>query len=82
MLTDTDPKTQARIYEMMRQATPAQKIKAMSDLNNAAKKLALADIHKKYPNAGVIFIRYQLASRMWGIETTKQLLGELPLLHE
>lgn len=74
--SDTSPKMEALHIELLRQAPPWRKIEMLVSLNAAARELALAGLHRRYPQAAVDELRRRLADLLLGEELAQKVYGE------
>ncbi len=72
---DTNPKAEARYYELLRQRSAAERLEMASALTNAARELALAGIRERSPNLTERQLRAKLAERLYGREVATRLFG-------
>lgn len=77
-LSDTHPKIEQMLIERLRQMSPAQKLKAMVQLNQMARDLAVSDIRSQHPAASEDQVRRYLAERILGHELAEQVYGPIP----
>jgi hypothetical protein len=61
---DTTVEAQRRHYEMMRRLTPTQRLAMAFELTDAGRKLILADIQHRYPNADKDELRRRFIARV------------------
>lgn len=61
---DTTVKAQRKHYEMMRGLTPTQRLALAFELTDAARKLILADIQHRYPEADTNEIQRRFIARV------------------
>ncbi len=75
LFPDTDPKIEALQIRLWREATPAQKMKMVAQLNTATRMLAIQGLRKQYPGADDAEIRRRLADRILGKELAETVYG-------
>jgi hypothetical protein len=75
--SDTHPKMEAMQIQLLRQVTPHQKLKMLSELNATARLLALSGLRLCYPQAGEAEIYRRLASLLLGEELARKVYGDL-----
>src|SRR5262245_45856963 len=63
---DTSPTSQRRYEELLQQRTPAQRMALATSLSLAVRRLAIAGIRAKNPEASADDIRVELARRLYG----------------
>jgi hypothetical protein len=61
---DTTPEAQRKQYELMRQLSPEQKLSLAFALTDATRKLVLADLHYRFPDADDNEIRRRFIARV------------------
>ena len=61
---DTTPEVQHKHYELMRQLSPEQKLSMAFALTDATRKLVLADLHHRFPDADETEIKRRFISRV------------------
>ena len=75
--SDTHPKMEALQIQLLRQATPFQKLEMLSELNASARMLALTGLHSRYPQADEVEVQRRLASLLLGEELARKVYGDL-----
>ncbi len=75
--SDTSPKMEGLQIQLLRQASPAQKLEMLAGLNATAHMLALIGLRSRYPQAGEVEIQRRLASLLLGDELACKVYGEL-----
>lgn len=63
-LSDTPREIVKKHYQMMRGVAPSKRLTLALDLTEAGRKLVLADLHHRFPNATEIEIRERFISRV------------------
>ena len=66
LYSDTHPKMAALQIQLLRQATPYQKLEMLAELNASARMLALIGLHSLYPRAGEVEVQRRLAGLLLG----------------
>ena len=74
-LSDTHPEVERLIIERYRQMSGAERLANVRALNRCAKRLQIADIRKRYPDADAREIRLRLASRSFPPEVMRKVFG-------
>lgn len=74
---DPTPPIDRRIIEYWRTAPPWQKLKAIDELNETLKLLALSDLRRRYPNASASELQRRLAERWLGKEVAARVYGPI-----
>ena len=72
---DTTPDAQRKQYELMRQLSPEQKLSLAFALTDAARKLILADLHHRFPNADADEIKRRFIARVLSREDVIRAYG-------
>ena len=72
---DTTPAAQRKHYELMRQLSPAQKLSMAFALTDATRKLILADLHHRFPDAGADEIKRRFIARVLSREDVIRAYG-------
>ncbi len=67
-LSDTQPEMEEFYLQLLRQASPAQKLEMLAQLNSSARLLALAGLCRRFPHAGEVELHRRLASLLLGEE--------------
>ena len=62
--------------QMWREASPAQKMDMVAELNQAARMLALMGLRDQYPNADEDELRYRLAVLLYGEDMARKAYKE------
>jgi len=75
--SDTHPKMEALQIQLLRQASPTQKMNMLAQLNAFARLLVLADLRSQYPQAAEAELRRRLAIRLLGEDLAKKVYGDL-----
>lgn len=78
LYSDTHPKIEALQIRLLRQAGPTQKMNLLARLNASARRLALAGLHSRFPNADEAELRYRLAVLLLGEDLVRKAYGEEP----
>lgn len=63
---DTSEAARRRYFELLRRQSPAEKMRTVVALTNAARRLALAGIRERHPNLSPAQERCLLAERLYG----------------
>jgi len=63
--------------QLLRQASPTQKMNMLAQLNASARMLALAGLRSRYPQAAEAELRRRLADLLLGEELAKKVYGDL-----
>lgn len=77
LFSDTHPIMEALQIQMLRQATPIQKLEMLSQLNASARMLALIGLQSQYFQASEREIQLRLASLLLGEELARKVYGDL-----
>jgi len=75
--SDTHPKMEALQIQLLRQASPTQKMNMLAQLNAFARLLVLAGLRSQYPQAAEVELRRRLAIRLLGEDLAKKVYGDL-----
>ena len=78
LYTDTHPKMEALQIQLWRQASPAQKMKMLAQLNASSQALALTGLRARCPQASEAELRRKLADLLLGEELARQVFGDVP----
>lgn len=76
-MNDPTPPIDRRIIEYWRTAPPWQKLKAIDELNETLKLLALSDLRRRYPHASESELQRRLAERWLGKEVAARVYGDV-----
>ena len=72
---DTSPEAQRKHYELMRQLSPEQKLSMAFALTEATRKLVLADLKHRFPNADEDEIKRRFIARVLSREDVIRAYG-------
>jgi len=75
--TDTNPKMETLQIQLLRQATSAQKLHILGELNASARMLAIIGLRSQYPHASESDIQRRLAGLLLGEELARKVYGDL-----
>jgi len=78
---DTDPAAERVLFQLLREATPARKMRMILEANRTARALALAGLRARHPGDSPERIRRRLADLWLGPELATKAYGPL-LDHE
>jgi hypothetical protein len=73
--SDTSPQAEAMLIQLMRQATPWQKMQMVAELNAAAPAMAMAGLRQRFPQADEATLRRHLADMLLGPELAAKAYG-------
>jgi hypothetical protein len=77
LFADTDPKTEAVLINLLRQASPARKLMMVNELNTTVHTLALAGLRQRFPGASSAELQRRLADLLLGADLAGQVYGPL-----
>jgi hypothetical protein len=75
--SDTDPKIVAMQMDLLRKASPVQKMALLGQLNQMVKELALSGLRSRYPNDSPAMIQRRLADLLLGPELALKVYGKI-----
>ena len=78
-LSDTCPEVAALQRKLLCQASPAQKLAMLGQLNQTVKTLALSGLRSRYPDDSVEMLRRRLADLILGPTLARRVYG-LPVV--
>lgn len=78
LYSDTHPKMEALQIQLLRQASPTQKMKMLAQLNASARLLALSGLRAQYPQAAEAELQRKLADLLLGAELAHKVFGATP----
>jgi hypothetical protein len=78
-LSDTRPEVAALQRKLLRQASPAQKLAMLGQLNQTVKTLAWSGLRSRYPDDSVEMLRRRLADLILGPTLARRVYG-LPVV--
>ena len=78
---DTDPAAERVLFQLLREATPARKMRMILEANRTARALALAGLRARHPGDSPERIRRRLADLWLGPELAAKAYGPF-LNHE
>jgi len=79
---DTSPEAQRKQYELMSQLSPTQRLKLAFDLTESTRKLVIADLRHRYPEADEASIRRTFIARVLPHEDVIRAYGFDPRTEE
>jgi len=62
--SDTSPEAQQLLFELLRKSTPGEKLRLTFDLIQSLRRLILADLRRRFPDAGEDELRKRLIARL------------------
>lgn len=74
---DTDPRQLAEYYRLLRNLTPAQRMKAVNAATRRMRAMAEAGIHLREPGATDRRVRAELVRLLYGDQAVERLAGHL-----
>lgn len=74
--TDTHPDMEALQIRLLREVPGWRKMQMLAAMNTAARKLALAGLRRRHPNAEEAELRRRLADLLLGEELAAKVYGE------
>ena len=74
---DTDPAAERVLIELLRKATPAQKMSVVLDANRTAQALAMAGLRERHPQDSPAQLRRRLADLWLGKELAAKAYGPM-----
>ena len=78
LYSDTDPEVEALQIERWRHASPTHKMNMLAQLNVSARRLALAGLRARYPQASEAELRRRLAALLLGEDLARKVYGDSP----
>ncbi len=79
---DTTPDAQRKHYELMRQLSPEQRLSSAFALTDATRKLILADLHDRFPEADDDEIKRRFIARVLSRDDVIRAFGFDPKAEE
>ncbi len=76
LYSDTHPKMEALLIQLLRQASPTRKMNMLAQLNTSARLLALMGLRTRYPQASETELRRKLADLLLGEELARKVYIE------
>ena len=61
---DTTPEAQKKLYELMSKLSPGKKLKLAFELTESTRKLVMADLKHRYPDADESTLRRKFIARV------------------
>jgi hypothetical protein len=77
-MQDTSEAASRRYKELLRSASPLQRLEQAARLTQAVRELAIAGIRERHPTIQDDEVAVRLAVRLYGRETAARLFGPLP----
>jgi len=74
--SDTHPKMEALQFQLLRQATPIQKLEILAELNASARMLAKIGLRSRYPQAREAELQRKLTCLLLGEELARKVFGD------
>jgi hypothetical protein len=81
MCEDTSPEASAHLLELLRRATPGEKLARVFELTQIAIELSRAGVRAQYPEADEREVRLRAAARVYDRETMIRAFGWDPAEH-
>jgi len=75
--TDTDSRIEALQIQLLRTAPSWRKMEMLAGLNDFARRLALAGLHQRFPEAGQAELQRRLADLLLGPDLARKVYGDL-----
>lgn len=75
MNRDTTAEVDALLFQMCRETPGWRKLELLSEMNQAARQLALAGLRRRHPNASTSELQRLLADLLLGTELAAQVFG-------
>ena len=75
-LTDTSPAMESLQAELLRAATPFDRMKMLIQINDFARSVALAGLKTRLPHAGEVELRRRLADLLLGASLAQKVYGD------
>lgn len=72
-MDDTSPQAAARYLELLRATPPERRLQIAAGLSVATKRLAIAGIRERHPEADEAELRRQLARLLYGEEAAERI---------
>jgi hypothetical protein len=78
IVSDTSPKSNARYFELLRQAEPGRRLAICVGLSRATRELAIAGIKQAHPDRLLSDheLRQKLAERLYGTEVARRVFSD------
>jgi hypothetical protein len=76
-LSDTHPRMQRLYIQLVRQATPAQKLRWVAEMTASVRLLMLAGLKQRYPRAGQAELHRRMADLLLGAELAERIYGPI-----
>ncbi|MCL4832730.1 MAG: hypothetical protein KJZ86_09825 [Caldilineaceae bacterium] len=73
MHPDTTPEEEEILFAFYRSAPTWKKMEIMSELNRAARTLAMSELRTRHPDASELELRYLFAELMYGTEIAEKI---------
>jgi DNA-binding HxlR family transcriptional regulator len=77
---DTDRRRRERYFELLREQSPADRLRKAGMLTQAVRQLAEAGIRQSFPQADPTEVKVRLTVRLYGREVARRLFGSHPAL--
>lgn len=78
MPSDVTPEMQARHDELVRKASPAQRIRALSGMVRSGRRMLEATLRRQFPNAPDEELQARLVARLYGRATAARYFARVP----
>lgn len=78
LFEDTTPEAEEVLVRLLRQMPVSQKIEMVCELNGTVRRLAIAGLRERHPDADEEEIRRRLADLLLGKELAAEVYGPLP----
>ena len=80
-LSDTHPRMQQLYIQLMREATPAQKLRWVAEMNASVRLLMLAGLKRRFPQAGQAELQRRMADLLLGADLAERVYGLIQESH-
>ena len=77
LFSDTTPEAEAKLIELLRAAPSWRKIEMMEQLNRGMRRLLMAGLKQRHPNADEAELRRRMADLLLGPELAETVYGPL-----
>jgi hypothetical protein len=77
LFDDTSPAAEAKLIELLRQKSPAEKVRMVNQLNAGLRTVAMSGLRLRFPDAKEAELKRRLADLLLGPELAERVYGKI-----
>jgi hypothetical protein len=82
LFSDTNPKAEAVLIQLLRQAPPWRKLEMVAELNEAVLTMMRCGFVERFPNDSPALIKRRMADMLLGVDLASKVYGPLSQEHD